>query len=135
MTWCRRSWRSLSIQDLPRLSGRVGKKVVTRKKATNTLRLAAASGSPIRGEGDARLEFVVDGKKCNMKFLGAVVERPLASVSAIVDEGNIVEFGPQESYIENTSTRRRIPISRSACGRTSGFENDETCDVRRAEHE
>ena len=36
--------------------------------------------------------------------------RPLASVSAI-DEG-IVVFGPQESYIENTSSGQRIPMNR-----------------------
>ena len=31
-----------------------------------------------------------------MKFLDADVKRPLASVSAIVDEGNVVKFGPQD---------------------------------------
>ena len=39
--------------------------------ATKTARLAAASGSPIHVEGDATLEFVRDGEKCNMKFLDA----------------------------------------------------------------
>ena len=34
-----------------------------------TVRLAAASGSPIHVERDARLEFARDGKKCNMQFL------------------------------------------------------------------
>ena len=62
---------------------------------------------------NARLEFVRDGKKwCNMELLDADVKRPLASVSAIVDEGNIVVFGPQESHIENTSTGQRIPTIR-----------------------
>ena len=42
-----------------------------------------------------------------MKFLDADVKRLLVSVSATVDEGNIVVFGPQESYIENTSTGSR----------------------------
>ena len=49
----------------------------------------------MRVAGDPRLEFVRDGKKCNMKFWDARVEKPLAFVSAIVDEGNIVVFGPQ----------------------------------------
>ena len=46
-----------------------------------------------------------------MKFLDAGVKSPLVFVSATVDEGNIVVFGPQESYIENTSTGRSIPTS------------------------
>ena len=83
-----------------------------RTKAAKTVRLAAASGSPLHVEGDARLAFVRDGKKCNMKFLDADVERPLASVSAIVDEGNVVVFGPQESHIEHTSIGQRIPMNR-----------------------
>ena len=46
-------------------------------------------------EGDARLTFVREGKKCNMKFSDADVQRPLASVRPIVDEGNVVVFRPQ----------------------------------------
>ena len=45
------------------------------------------TGSPTRVEGSARLEFVLDGKKCNMKFLDADVKRLLASVSAVVERG------------------------------------------------
>ena len=66
------------------------KKGVERTKSKKAVKLAAASGSPIRVEGDARLEFIRDGMKCSMKFLDADVKRPLASVSAIVDEGNVV---------------------------------------------
>ena len=73
---------------------------------------AAVNGSPSRVERDAVLEFVRDGKKCDMKFLDADDKRPLASVSAIVDEGNIVVFGQQDSHIENTSTVPRIPMGR-----------------------
>ena len=76
------------------------------------MRLATASGSPIRVEGDERLKFVRDGKECNMKFLDADVQTASASVSATVDEGSIVVFGPQESYIENTSIGRRIQMAR-----------------------
>ena len=49
-----------------------------RTKATKTVSLAAANGSPIRVEGLARQEFVGDGKKCNMKFLDVDFKRPLA---------------------------------------------------------
>ena len=80
----------------------IRQKSVAGTKTTKTLSLAAANGSPIRVEGDARLEFVRDGKRCNMKFV-------LASVSAIVHE--IVVFVPRESYTENTSTGQIIPRS------------------------
>ena len=49
----------------------IRKEGVTRTKVTTTVRLAAARGSPIRVEGDDRLEFVRDGEKCNMKRLDA----------------------------------------------------------------
>ena len=39
------------------------------------VRLAAASVGPIHVEGDATLEFAREGKKCNMKFLYAVVSK------------------------------------------------------------
>ena len=118
----------------------IRKKGDARTKATKAMRLAAASGSPIRVEGDARLEFVRDGKKFNRKFLDADVKRPLASVRAIVERGNIVVFGPQESYIENTSIDQRIPVRRRNAVfvvqlDAQALENDEKCEVRRAEHE
>ena len=57
------------------------KKSVERTKSKKAVKLAAANGSPIRVEGDARLEFIRDGMKCSMKFLDADVKRPLASVA------------------------------------------------------
>ena len=105
-------------------------KGVARTKATEAVRLAAASGSPIHVEGDARLEFVRDGKTCNLKFLDADVKRPVASVCAIVYEGNIVVFGPQESYIVNhehwpeDSDKQQARRVCGAAGRTSVFEID-----------
>ena len=98
----------------------IRKKGVTRTKATKTVMLAAASGSPIHVEGDARLEFVRDGKKCNVKLFDADVKRPLACV--IVDREH--EHWPEDS---NDQEERRVC---SAVGRTSGFENDEKCEVR-----
>ena len=88
------------------------KKVVERTKSTRTVKLAAENGSPIRVEGDARLEFVRDGKKCSMRFLDADVKRLLASVSAVVDDGNVVVFGQHELFIESVSTGQRIPMCR-----------------------
>ena len=90
----------------------IQKKRVTRTKATKTVRMAAVSGSPIRIEGDARLEFVRDGKMCNMTFVDTAARRPLTSVSAMSTKGNVVGFGQQDSHIENTSTGQRIPKNR-----------------------
>ena len=82
----------------------------------------AANGSPIQVEGDARLELIRDGMECSMKFLDANDKRPLASVSAIEDEGDVVLFGQHGSFIENVSTGQRIPMCRrngvSNTGRT-----------------
>ena len=47
-----------------------------------------------------------------MKFLDANVKRPLASVSAIIDQGNRVVFDPHESYVENVATGQRLPMVR-----------------------
>ena len=88
------------------------KKGVERTKSKKAVKLAAASGSPIRVEGDARLEFIRDGMKCSMKFLDAHVKRPLASVSAVVEEGNVIVFGQHESFIETVSKDQRIPMCR-----------------------
>ena len=51
------------------------KKGVERTKSKKAVKLAAANGSPIRVEGDARLEFFLDGMKCSMKFLDADVKK------------------------------------------------------------
>ena len=88
------------------------KKGVERTKSKKAVKLTAANGSPIRVEGDARLEFIRDEMKCSMKFLDADVKRPLASVRAIVDEVNVVVFGQHDSFIENASTGQRIPMCR-----------------------
>ena len=41
---------------------------VTRTKATKTVMLAAANGSPMHVEGDAKMVLVRDGKKYNMQI-------------------------------------------------------------------
>ena len=95
---CRKSWKSLSIPVRPKVWP-ILKKGVVRTKSKKEVE---ASGT--RVEGDAKLEFMREGKKCCAKSLDADVKRPLASVSAIVDEGSKVVFGQQELYIENEST-------------------------------
>ena len=78
---------------------------VTKTKAAKTAKLAAANGSAMHVEGDAKLEFVRTDKKCSMNFLDADVQRRLASVSATVDEGSTVVLGPQDSLIEKHEQR------------------------------
>ena len=72
------------------------------------MNMAAACGSAIRVEGDAKLELFREGKRCCMKCLHADVKKPLTSVSSIVGDGNKFVFGEQESYIENESTNLKI---------------------------
>ena len=76
------------------------------------VKLAAANGSAIRVEGDAKLEFIREGTKWCMMFLDADVNRQLASVSAIVDGGSKVVLGKQPT-LKNESTGQRIPMSRT----------------------
>ena len=70
-----------------------------KKKKKMGVKLAAANGSDIRVEGEAKLRFRRNGKQCEMDFLDADVKRPLGAVSAIVDAANIVIFSRAGSYI------------------------------------
>ena len=73
-----------------------------------------------------------------MKFLDANIRRPLASVSAMFDERNVVVFGPQDAYVENTSTGQRNSMnSRNtrARGAAECARENEDGEVRRAEYE
>ena len=91
-------------------------------------------------EGDARLEFIRDGKKCKMKFLDADVKRPLASVSISAREtSSCSDRGNRTSRTRalaredsNEHEDRRVC---GAVGRPNGFENDERCEIRRATNE
>ena len=88
------------------------RKGVVRSKGVKKVKLAAANGSPIHVEGEVTLNFSRGGKRCAMKFLDADVKRPLAAVSAIVDEGNTVVFSTRGAYIENDLTKEKIPMVR-----------------------
>ena len=59
-------------------------------------------------EREVQCEIVGEGiGKCSMKFSDADVERPLASVSAVVDEGCRVVFELTGSYGDHEVTGRR----------------------------
>ena len=82
-----------------------------------------------RVEGEARLAFVRDGKKCNMKFLGADEKRPLASVSSIVDEGNMNRTSRTREQWPKDSDDQDARHVCGAAGLTSGNEIDEDCAI------
>ena len=90
----------------------MGKKGVIRSRLRKPVKLAAANGTPIRVEGEAVLEFRRGDRKCAMKFIDADVRRPLASVAAMVDEGNTVIFGPRRSYVKSGATGEEIELVR-----------------------
>ncbi len=81
---------------------------VKRSKLMKQVKLAASNGSDIQVKGEAELAFEQKGKRCTLKFLDADVKRPLASVSAIVDQGNRVMFLVLRSLTWRTSARARI---------------------------
>ena len=52
-----------------------------------------------------------DGGTSSVVFQVTHARKPLASLSRIVQKGNRVVFGGDESYIENVGTGRRVPIT------------------------
>ena len=71
-----------------------------------------------------RCSLFEEDAMCSVKFLDADVTRPLASVSAFVDEGNRVAFGSMQSYIEHVLTGQTIPMCRkNACLSYNGMRN------------
>ena len=75
-------------------------------------KLHAANGTNIQVDSEAVVEFEKDGKKCGMKFLEADVRKPLGSVAAIVDEGNVCVFRKSGGYIQNEATGMKIEMIR-----------------------
>ena len=71
-----------------------------------------------------------------MKFLDADVKRPLASVSSIVDEGNVVVLGQHESFIEKHGSEDSSNVQdewcvRDAIGHSTMSEDDEIREIQR----
>ena len=90
-------------------------KGVLKKKMERTPKLVAANGTKIEVYGEAVLEFEKGGRQCGMRFLDSDVKKPLASVSAMNDEGNTVVFSRKwGNYIENDSTGEKIPMDEAA---------------------
>ena len=83
-------------------------------EAAGNPKLMAANGTAIPISGEKVVKFANNGRKCAMKFLVTTVKKPLAAVSTIVDEGNVVVFGPgkDDSFIQCIATGDRIPMRR-----------------------
>ena len=83
-----------------------------RRKLDKKPKLIAANGSKIEVTGEAILNFNKGERECAMKFLEADVKKPLAAVSAIVEEGNIVVLTAEGGYIKNKMSGEEIKIER-----------------------
>ena len=71
-----------------------------------------ANGGKMPNLGEKKVFFrTKDGGTSSVVFQVTHARKPLASVSRIVQKGNRVVFGGDESYIENVVTGRRVPIT------------------------
>ena len=86
------------------------------QKTNQTVKLRAANGTPIKVYGEKKVVFRTKEmrRRGAIKFLVSDVRKPLAAVSGIVDEGNVVVFGPGDkgSYIMNVETSEKIYMTR-----------------------
>ena len=84
------------------------------EKLQRNVKLMAANGQEMKVDGEKVVKFTTNERQCGIKFLVTDVKKPLAAVSAIVDEGNVVVFGPGPwgSFIQNVQSGERIPMER-----------------------
>ena len=82
----------------------------------NGKKYRAANGQLIKDEGLRSLNAVV--RSGNRKVLRKVncrvtqVNKMLLAVSKIVDAGNTVQFSEEESFIQNTKSKEKLPLRR-----------------------
>ena len=84
------------------------------QKLARSVKLSAANGQEMKVDGEKTVKFETDGRRCGMKFLVTDVKKPLAAVSAVVDEGNVVVFGPGPwgSFIQNVHSGEKLFMER-----------------------
>ena len=84
------------------------------RKLEKKVKLMAANGQEMPVDGEKVVRFETDGRKCGMRFLVTDTKKPLAAVSSIVDEGNVVVFGPGPwgSFIQNVHNGEKIFMTR-----------------------
>ena len=78
------------------------------------IKLMAANGQEMKVDGEKLVKFQTGDMQCGLNFLVTDVKKPLAAVSAIVDGGNVVVFGPGPwgSFIQNVTSGERIMMER-----------------------
>ncbi len=71
----------------------------------------AASGRKMPNLGGKRVKFrTKNGKESNILFQVTHARKPLASVSKILQKGNMVAFAPDSPYIKNISSIQTIDL-------------------------
>ena len=97
------------------------------EKMARNVKLMAANGQEMKVDGEKVVRFVTNERQCGIKFLVTDVKKPLAAVSAIVDERNVVVFGPGPwgSFIQNLTTGEKIPMEREKGTYVINVENPE----------
>ena len=82
------------------------------------LKLRTANGGEMRHYGEKRVTFRYPGGEgrdpVGLKFQVTDVKRPLLAVRRLVEKGNTVVMSEKGSYIENKTTRIRIPMVKKA---------------------
>ena len=77
------------------------------------LKLVNASGGPIAHYGSRKVAFQPDGTAGRILGVGfevTDVRKPLMSVKRICERGNIVQFGPEESFIQNLQSGEKLKM-------------------------
>ena len=75
------------------------------------LKLVNASGGPIAHYGSRKVAFQPDdmaGRVLGVGFEVTDVKKPLMSVKRICEKGNLVQFGPDESFIQNLESGEKL---------------------------
>ena len=71
----------------------------------------AANGHPMPNLGEKKVRFKTkDGVNSGITFQVTRMKKPLAAVSKITEKGNWVCFGPNEAYIQNVETGKKIAM-------------------------
>ena len=96
--------------------------------APATTKYTAANGGQLYNEGEKKVYFknVNDSTIAMAEFQCMEVKKPLASVARIVDKGNKVIFGSDESYILNIETGEKIVMQRERGNYVIEIEYDES---------
>ena len=96
-------WPSDLLKEIPT-------KIADVDKRNNVYVAANGNKMPNRGKKEVKFRQNGDKKISAMVFQVTDVKRPLASVKRIVEKGNVVVFGPEESFVQNIATGKKMEI-------------------------